>query len=141
VIHLWSLEQGTCLHTRLAHSGPVLSLAFHPNGQTFASCGTDGLIKIWDTSNCQCVQTLSGHDRWVRFLCYHPDGQTLASCSQDETIKLWQVPTGIPPVPDSSTGPSMTLRIPRPYEAMTIAQVTSLTPAQIATLKMLGAKD
>jgi hypothetical protein len=34
-----------------------------------------------------------------------------------------------------------TLRIPRPYEGMNIAQITGLTEAQISTLKMLGAVD
>jgi len=147
-INLWQPDRTsdrTCQpYTLSAHHGPVLSIVFQPNGQTFASCGTDGLIKLWDTSSYQCLQTLSGHNRWVRFLCYSPDGETLASCSQDETIKLWHLPASQPSLPSamqSSPAPIQTFRVPRPYEAMNITHVTNLTPAQVATLKRLGAQD
>ncbi|GAB4380008.1 MAG: NB-ARC domain-containing protein [Elainellaceae cyanobacterium] len=133
IVKLWRLDRETC-YTLEAHRGPVLSVVFAPTGETFASCGTDGKIKLWDATTGECKQTVQGHDRWVRFLCYSADGQTLASCSQDETVKLWQVSQTLDFTP-------RTLRIPRPYEGMTIAQAMNLTPAQKTTLKMLGAVD
>jgi WD40 repeat protein len=130
------------LKTIQAHLGPVLSLHFHPAGETFASCGTDGKIKFWNALSHQCVRTLQAHDRWVRFLCYSPDGNTLASCSQDETIKLWQVSSPSHFVNlNLSEQPLQTIRIPRPYEEMQISQVKNLTLAQRSMLKMLGAVE
>jgi WD40 repeat protein len=134
VIKIWRIDDGHCLHTLQAHQGPVLSVSVHPEGDRFASSGTDAVIRFWALAQAQCCYQVQGHDRWVRFLSYSCDGQMLASCSQDQTIKLWQ--------PPSQTAPPCalkTLRIPRPYEGMAIAQVTGLTAAQKATLMMLGA--
>lgn len=136
VIKRWNRHTGACELTHLAHRGPVLSIAFHPTGQWFATASTDTTIKLWDTVSGKCLQVLQGHDRWVRFLAYSPDGQTLASCSQDETVKLWHLADMAGSLSHLSI---QTLRVPRPYEGMAIAQTTGLTTAQRATLKMLGA--
>lgn len=50
--------------------------------------------------------------------------------SLDETIKLWAVQSG---------EWLRTLRSDRPHERMNITCATGLTPAQVATLKALGA--
>ncbi|XQQ07276.1 MAG: NB-ARC domain-containing protein [Leptolyngbya sp. IPPAS B-1204] len=129
VIKLWNLKQAVCEQTIVAHQGPVLSLAFHPDGQTVASSSTDTTIKLWSLDGT-CRHSIPAHDRWVKCLTYSPDGTKLASCSQDETIKLWQ-----------QDQLSTTLRIPRPYEGMTISNASGLTVAQQINLKLLGAVD
>jgi WD40 repeat protein len=117
MLKLWHLDTGECYQSLDAHTGPVLSLVFNPNGQSFASSGADAVVKLWDISYSACAcgaaasldccerlrnyaiaqrhQILQGHDKWVRFLAYSPDGQILASCSQDETIKLWDVKSSL----------------------------------------------
>jgi WD40 repeat protein len=133
MVKLWYAHRGECYQTFVAHNGPVLSLAFAPDGKTFASSGADAVIKIWDAAQGKCLQILPGHEKWVRFITWSSHGQ-LASCSQDETIKLWQIGEW-----EFSHPQSQTLRIPRPYEGMTITDVTGLTEAQKSTLKTLGA--
>ncbi|MGB8700521.1 MAG: NB-ARC domain-containing protein [Thermosynechococcaceae cyanobacterium] len=113
-----------------AHCGPVLSVAFAPDGKTFASCGADNLIKLWDSETLCRLKVLVGHTRWVRCVTYSTDGQTLISCGQDETIRLWTVATG---------HCSAVLRSPRPYEGTKIDNATGLTPIQKDNLKQLGA--
>ncbi|GAB4467308.1 MAG: NB-ARC domain-containing protein [Elainellaceae cyanobacterium] len=155
VIKLWRIQDGACLHTLAAHRGPVLAIAFHPSGSHFASCSTDTTLKLWHSQTTTCLHTLYGHHRWVRFLAYSPDGDTLASCGQDETIRLWELGLGEQRGCSDGSASSLSssalhllqpkaswvLRVPRPYEGMAIAQVTGLTDAQRATLRMLGAVE
>ena len=101
-------------------------------GQILASCGNDRTVKLWDVQSGECLKTLKGHTGEVWSIAFSPLGSILASGSQDGTVKLW----------DISTGECLnTLRAIRPYEAMNITAVTSLTEAQKETLKRLGAVE
>lgn len=136
----WCLHSGDCLQSWAAHQGPVLSVAVQPESGFWVSSGTDRTIRLWDAATGQCRQVLDAHQRWVRCLTYSPDGRILASASQDETLRLWQLGQSSDPwlTPNSATP---LLRVPRPYEGMTLNQATGLTPAQKASLLGLGASE
>jgi WD40 repeat protein len=74
--------------------GPVLSLAFSPDGKLLASGGIKKTVKLWDAATGKERATLKGHAEDVRSVAFAPDGQTLASGSSDNTVKLWDVATG-----------------------------------------------
>ncbi len=74
--------------TLRAHTGPVDTLAFSPNGQTLASASHDRMIKLWDIAaetNIVIFRDVGTIDT-VRF---SPDGKILASAGQ--TFKLWDL--------------------------------------------------
>jgi WD40 repeat protein len=83
-----------------AHPGPVWTIAFSPDGETFASGGDDLEVKLWRIREGRCVMTLPGHSTVVWALVFSPDGKRLASGGAERVIRLWDVePTsnhGIP---------------------------------------------
>jgi len=146
-VKLWDGKTGECLKTLLGHTGRIWSVAFAPQGSSLATAGErqsqttahllasgseDRTVRLWNASTGECLNILSGHANAVLSVAFSPDGRTLASGSQDETIKLWDINTG---------ECLQTLRAQRPYEGMNITGVTGLTPAQIFTLKALGAVE
>ncbi|WP_242037803.1 NB-ARC domain-containing protein [Tolypothrix sp. FACHB-123] len=131
-IQFWDISTGNCWQTSQGHEANVTDVKFSPNGKLVASVSHDQTIKLWDSQTGECLQTLRGHNNFIWAIAFHPQGHVLASGSQDETVRLWDIVTG---------ECLQILRSPRPYEGMNIQGVTGLTPAQKATLKILGARD
>lgn len=79
----------------MGHVGPVVSVAFSPDGKTLATTSEDCKVKLWNIATQQEVATLKLPDggRWVRF---SPDGRILAVGylrEPEQYIRLWEVPT------------------------------------------------
>ncbi|MEG3932392.1 MULTISPECIES: WD40 domain-containing protein [unclassified Microcoleus] len=81
------------IETFRGHSDSVYSITFTPDGQTLASGGADGTIKIWNLNTGQGICTLTEHTDAVVSLIASPDGKTLLSGSADTTIKIWNLST------------------------------------------------
>ncbi|BAY41984.1 WD-repeat protein (plasmid) [Nostoc sp. NIES-2111] len=132
VVRLWDIHTGVCVRTFSGHTSQVICILFTKDSRRIISSSSDRTIKIWNITTGDCLVTLQAHDHWVWSLYLTPDEKTLLSGSWDETIKCW----------DISTGECwQTLRPARPYEGMIINGVVGLNPAQIATLKALGALE
>jgi len=95
-----SLRNVNCTNANLANSiftkvfGFVLSVAYSPNGQVFATGEANGKIRLWQVANGQQILICQGHTDWVRSIAFSPDGKILASASYDMTVKLWDTGTG-----------------------------------------------
>ena len=78
-------------NTLEGHKGAVNSVSFSRNGQTLASSGADGTVKLWD-SHGKLLKALKAHnDAIVYNISFSRDGQTLVSANADGTIQLWSL--------------------------------------------------
>ena len=61
-------------------STEVNSVAFSPDGESIATAGGDGAIKIWNSRTCQRNRILNpAHTDSVLGVFFHPHGRHLAS--------------------------------------------------------------
>ena len=90
------MTAGAQVRTLQAGEKEVISVAYSPDGLTFASGSRDGSLHLWDALTGE-RRTLGGHSLWVTDVAYSPNGLTLASAGWDSTstIRLWDVATGV----------------------------------------------
>jgi WD40 repeat protein len=82
---------------RLRHGGTVESIAFAPDGKTFATSGGEVAVRVWDSFTGKELRRLRGHrNMHVQCAAFAPDGKTLASGGSDRSVHLWNVARGEP---------------------------------------------
>ncbi len=68
-IKVWDCETGTCLRTLTEHTFYVMSLAMHPNKQTFASGSYDRAVIIWSSETFEVLHRMEFPD-WVKSVIF-----------------------------------------------------------------------
>ncbi|MGA2490416.1 MAG: hypothetical protein ABSF99_09595 [Anaerolineales bacterium] len=104
-MHLWPTRREWKLTQTLAgHEEAVTSLAFSPDGNTLASGGQDGTIRLWNLKTGAQIRLLDrlsdvvrGSSVPVRIGCiaFSPDGKFLVSGEEDGMIRFWNGTNGI----------------------------------------------
>jgi WD40 repeat protein len=97
VIRLWDVSSGALTAELAAHVGNVTSLEFITTGESFASAGVDGSIRLWDTAEAveiRQIAAIAAHSEGVGWLSVSSDGRFVASSSSDATARIWDVATG-----------------------------------------------
>lgn len=84
---LWDAETGQEILTFEGHTGPVVAVAFSPDGSQLVSGAFDTLAKIWDVATGVEVQTLTEHPHAVTGVSWSSDG-TIATVSDLGDVRL-----------------------------------------------------
>ena len=92
-IPIWDARTGNWLRTLEEHNGWVSTVAFSPDGFSFAAGGKKAIL-LWDVRTGEHLMTLAGQTALIRSVAFSPLGFTLASASLDRTIRIWDVSTG-----------------------------------------------
>jgi RNA polymerase sigma factor (sigma-70 family) len=118
-VKLWDVAGRKELASFDGHSDVVFSVAFAPDGKTFASAGLDRTVKVWDVAQRKERATLRCDEgpvadlRSVHVGVYAPDGKVLALAAEDDAkVVLIDAATGdVRHVLKGHTDPVLTLAI------------------------------
>jgi periodic tryptophan protein 2 len=103
-IYVWSVQTGNLLDILAGHEGPIVSLAFAPDGVSNAegsnlliSGSWDKTVRVWDLFSrgtaSKCKEILK-HKSEVLSVAYKPDGKEICASTLDGLIQFWDPISG-----------------------------------------------
>lgn len=82
------------LVVQVGHAGPVLSVAFSPDGRTIVTGSHDFTARLWDVGTGAEMRVLAGAGNKVTSVAFSRDGRRVITGSWDKTARLWDAHGG-----------------------------------------------
>jgi WD40 repeat protein/serine/threonine protein kinase len=76
------------------HEGPILAVAFRPDGQAVLTGSHDHTAQLWEAASGRPIGQPFRHQDFVGVVAFSPDGQRALTASFDGTARLWDAATG-----------------------------------------------
>jgi len=89
-----TLSQTPILYRIWAHSAPITSAVFGPDGTTVAMASQDATARVWSIASGEAVSPVLRHEGPVRTISFSPDGSRVVTASEDRTVRVWEVSGG-----------------------------------------------
>ena len=94
--YYWQRQMHLELRALRGHTGPILAVAYSPDGRRIVTGSADNSARVWDSETGQELFPLTGHSDSVRSVAFSSDGQRIVTGSWDRTIRVWEAATGRP---------------------------------------------
>lgn len=104
-------DDSTLIRQFPKQDGPILALAFSPDGSKIAVAAEVGDVHIYDTETAALVATCKEHEGGIYALRFSPGGETLAAGGFDGKLRIYDL-----------QGHILTTYIPVPIGAAAVAQ-------------------
>ncbi|THV01919.1 WD40 repeat-like protein [Dendrothele bispora CBS 962.96] len=88
---VWEWQSESYVLKQQGHYFDMNTLSYAPDGQTIATGGDDGKVKIWSTHSGFCFVTFSEHTAPVSSVAFAKYGSVLFSASLDGTVRAFDL--------------------------------------------------
>lgn len=90
----WESEDTSQKYVYPAHTGPIYSMVFSPDGTRLATGGSDAIVGLWDVDSMVCTHTIDRCIKFTRSVSFSYDSKLIASSSEEDGIDLASAETG-----------------------------------------------
>lgn len=88
---VWEWQSETYVLKQQGHFYNMSSLSYSADGQTIATGGDDGKVKVWNATSGFCFVTFSDHKSNVTAVDFAKQGKVLFSSSLDGTVRAFDL--------------------------------------------------
>ncbi len=88
---VWEWQSESYILKQQGHYFDVNTLSYASDGQTVATGGDDGKVKIWSTYSGFCFVTFSEHTAPISTVAFAKQGKVLFSASLDGTVRAFDL--------------------------------------------------
>lgn len=82
------------VHVLNAHTGPVYTARFSPDGLHVVTGSNDHRAYLWQTATGEQEYKLQAHTGYIADVVFSPDGKLVATASADLTAGIWETASG-----------------------------------------------
>lgn len=99
-VRVWNVDSGESLVTIHSEHGPMMGVAFSPDGEQLATAAGDpervtqaGEVHLWNARTGASIGSFPAHKRAAAAVVFLPDGKHVVSASRDETLNVYATAT------------------------------------------------
>jgi WD40 repeat protein/tRNA A-37 threonylcarbamoyl transferase component Bud32 len=93
-VRLWEAGTGKAIGPPLQHQGPVMAVAFSPDGKTVITGSWDRTARLWEAGTGKAIGLPLQHQEAVNSVAFSADGRTVLTGSSDKMARIWEAGTG-----------------------------------------------
>lgn len=88
---VWEWQSESYILKQQGHYFDMITLSYAPDGQTIATGGDDGKVKVWSTHSGFCFITFNEHSAPISSVSFAKQGSVLFSASLDGTVRAYDL--------------------------------------------------